>query len=779
MSGDDVSDEVLQALIDGTLSREDESRLERELTNSPSLRARLELLSGGDQFPSGSVPIPELHHSQRLSIAMQAVDRHLTDSRLSTDSNPTIHSLPKLGSETPPSSVNIDINGITVLREIGRGGMGVIYEGIDQVLGRRVAIKLISPMRAANPDARERMIREAQATAALHHENIVSIHSVQMVDGIPALIQQYIDGYSLQELIDKGEQISIETCLEIARQIARGLAAAHSAGIIHRDLKPGNILIERESKTVRIADFGMAKRIAELKHSSQDFVSGTPAFMSPEQTLGRPLDARSDLFSLGSILFYIVTGQTPFQADDPFSIIDRVRNHNVPSTQSLRSETPRWFSDLIARLLSKDPNERYTSATELLQTIDDKSVGLTSSHRKQSVFPLAFFTVACAAVLAFGSWWFFPRSLDRQNSLPKAEGMASQNNHIRIQGSDLEYRNLLSAITAAKDGDTILIQGEFEAERMDIVNKRLSIVSPPGERALIRPTEWAKDHSPILFRTDSNLTLRDIDVDWQVKEDLPFAIGGAISAVIVAISPDTLLTIENCKLSRSTGGMSVGAAGQLRMDHCWVRGGPAVGWLAQNNQASINNCVLQCVSGVTVFFPPPNARITSPARLTIDHCSIVSEGCIDFILTRPPENAIEFSIRDSVLKTERMVEITATSSLQAFLNVDMVAQRTLRQCVLWRESNCVHDVETEHLSARRVKQFNRWMNSGLRGLDSWKNFWDKDNPMPNIVGATETMIATEISEDLNDSPWKSAKPLHTWEPMPTEPTTTVGIILEK
>ncbi len=136
------------------------------------------------------------------------------------------------------------------MRLIGQGGMGVVYEGIDQTLGRTVAVKLIQPMKAASPEARERLLREAKAAASLQHDHIVTIHSVQSLDSTPALIQQYIDGYSLQELLDKEGHLPIERCIDLFKQLASGLAAAHAQGIIHRDIKPGNILIEH--RTVKL-----------------------------------------------------------------------------------------------------------------------------------------------------------------------------------------------------------------------------------------------------------------------------------------------------------------------------------------------------------------------------------------------------------------------------------------------------------------------------------------------------------------------------------------------
>jgi serine/threonine-protein kinase len=204
--------------------------------------------------------------------------------------------------------------------------MGVVYEGWDELVGRKVAIKRLLPIRSSNSNAKDRMLQEARAAGALLHPNIVSIYGVQLQEDMPILVQQFVEGETLQSRIDTQCYLSWQECADVAKQIALGLGAAHAAGIIHRDLKPDNILIEDKTNIVRIADFGIALHSRSSGLTGNDHVAGTPAYMSPEQTGGEALDARSDLFSLGSVLVAAATGQPPFGLDDPFVVMDRIRN---------------------------------------------------------------------------------------------------------------------------------------------------------------------------------------------------------------------------------------------------------------------------------------------------------------------------------------------------------------------------------------------------------------------------------------------------------------------
>ncbi len=193
--------------------------------------------------------------------------------------------------------------------------MGVVLKGFERSLNRYVAIKVLSPAMAASGAARKRFAREAQAAAAVLHENVIAIHRVDESHNLPYLVMPYVAGMSLQKRIDDEGPLPLPCVLRIGRQIAAGLAAAHAQGLVHRDIKPANILLERGVERVTITDFGLARAVDDGSVTKTGVIAGTPQFMSPEQSRGETIDARSDLFSLGSVMYAMCVGRPPFRAD--------------------------------------------------------------------------------------------------------------------------------------------------------------------------------------------------------------------------------------------------------------------------------------------------------------------------------------------------------------------------------------------------------------------------------------------------------------------------------
>ena len=732
----EITDRQLLQLIQGDMSAEEERQLENLLCLDAQLRARLDRLSGGDQWAVGSAPIPPPHQSARLSLAIEQVSRFVVDGMLP---NATPQELPQLPS----------LSGITLVREIGQGGMGVVYEGIDDALGRRVAVKFIHPMRAASPEARERLIREAKATAALHHDNIVTIHAIQTADGTPALIQQYIDGSTLQQILDSEGALPIERCIDLARQLSQGLAAAHAAGIIHRDLKPGNVLIETATGKARLADFGMAKHIAELQLSSPDMVSGTPAYMSPEQTRGEQLDGRSDLFSLGAMLYTAIAGQTPFRGDDPFVVMEQVRAAAHTPLATLRPESPAWLNATVDKLLAKSAEDRIASAEQLLKILD------ISSNQRPPLRMARGLALAGFCVLAIAlSFYWWPASKppiddNASRAVPAAKTPGSQApgsqapdaaqtaNKIWIGEPGRSYATLVSAVKDAADGDVITIESDLMTEQVDIVGKRLTIQAAAGTQPTIRPTEWAVEHSPFLFRADRDLTVKGLNIDWPVKTE-PFTEPGAtLSAVVAVTQPEATLQVDDCTIHRLQG-VCVASAGSLNLKRCRMSGGKfAMGWGANNSQLKATESQLECESSLVVVFPPANAIFRETSTASFEKCTFGGQGFVDFILFRHVDHPIALVAKQCSFDVERMVQVSGTT-IVANLNWDWVAQSVAKATLQWQESDCTHRPNIEYIASRRIRGANRWRMADVRGLEAWQKFWSvKSDTEPAILNARE------------------------------------------
>ena len=248
---------------------------------------------------------------------------------------------------------------------IGIGGMGVVFRGYDHDLQRPVAIKTILPRLANNGTAKQRFAREARAVAAILHPNVISIHDVDESNDIPWFVMPYIAGPSLRELVSENGPLPEREIVRIGLQIASGLAAAHNQGLVHRDIKPANILVDNRVNRVVITDFGLALRQSEDAITQTGNLAGTLSYMSPEQVRGEELDGRSDLFSLGCLLFYLASGEVPFPSDRAFESMHKITSEPHSDVRSLNPEISKTLAETIDKLLAKEPDHRFGSAAEL------------------------------------------------------------------------------------------------------------------------------------------------------------------------------------------------------------------------------------------------------------------------------------------------------------------------------------------------------------------------------------------------------------------------------
>jgi serine/threonine protein kinase len=251
-----------------------------------------------------------------------------------------------------------------VERVIGAGGMGVVLKAHDSELNRPIAVKILASHLAHVGAARERFAREGRAAAAVVHEHVVAIYNVETSGEVPFLVMQYVPGRSLQARVDAEGPLAVEEILRIGMQAASGLAAAHAQGLVHRDVKPSNILLEETVERAVLTDFGLARTIDDASLTRTGVLAGTPHYMSPEQSTGAAIDHRSDLFSLGAVLYFMATGHPPFRADGALAVLHRIcREPHRPVWQT-NNEIPDELSDLIDRLLEKKPSRRPASAAE-------------------------------------------------------------------------------------------------------------------------------------------------------------------------------------------------------------------------------------------------------------------------------------------------------------------------------------------------------------------------------------------------------------------------------
>ncbi|MCK4350608.1 MAG: protein kinase, partial [Candidatus Krumholzibacteria bacterium] len=251
-----------------------------------------------------------------------------------------------------------------ILEELGRGGMGVVYRAVDLDLERAVAIKFLPQHLSRNEGARQRFIHEAKAASALNHSNIGVIHEIGRTDdGQTFIVMAYYEGETLRERIDRGG-MSMEEALDIATQVASGLAKSHDKDIVHRDIKPSNIIITKD-REAKIIDFGLAKLAGKTKLTKEGSTLGTAAYMSPEQARGEEVDHRSDIFSLGSILYEMLAGEPPFKGEHEAALLYCIVHEEQKHLGAVQPQLPGSLEDIVNRCLAKDPSDRFERTGEL------------------------------------------------------------------------------------------------------------------------------------------------------------------------------------------------------------------------------------------------------------------------------------------------------------------------------------------------------------------------------------------------------------------------------
>jgi serine/threonine protein kinase len=259
-----------------------------------------------------------------------------------------------------------------VLKQLGKGGMGIVYLAHDTRLSRHVALKVMLPEFVSDAPSQERFLREARAAAQISHSNVVTVYEADVLGSVPYMVMQFLQGYPLDEYLRKKGLPSVPQSIKVAQEAALGLAAAHELGLIHRDIKPANLWLEAPGGRVKVLDFGLARPVeAEggTEVTKSGAVVGTPAYMSPEQARGGKVDHRTDLFSLGAVLFRLVTGRTPFERPSVMAVLLALSTEPEPQVLALNPQVPPALARLIHQLLSKNPDHRPRTAEEVAERL--------------------------------------------------------------------------------------------------------------------------------------------------------------------------------------------------------------------------------------------------------------------------------------------------------------------------------------------------------------------------------------------------------------------------
>ena len=346
------------------------------------------------------------------------------------------------------------IGNFEVLGLVGAGGMGVVLKALEPALDRIVAIKILAPHLASSKSARKRFAREARAAAAVIHENIIPIYQVAEWNELPYLVMPYHPEPTLGQRIADDGPLELEAILSIAMQVARGLAAAHSQGLVHRDVKPANILLSKGTERAIITDFGLARSADDASLTNTGILAGTPHYMSPEQARGEKVDSKSDLFSLGSVLFAMVSGSPPVNFEQGTETIERIRRTDLdalPETENC----PAWMIRLIRWLHAADRRNRPESSEAVAEILEQclahmrqpdqvavPEVLLQHAPKRRVSLPMVAAVSTSALVLAGLCWLCFAGMLGSQSSFPNSPSDANSGGLVATEGTQLTVEQL-------------------------------------------------------------------------------------------------------------------------------------------------------------------------------------------------------------------------------------------------------------------------------------------------------------------------------------------------
>lgn len=288
----------------------------------------------------------------------------------------------------PVSLVGQQVGNYEVLRELGRGGMGVVYRAHEASLNRPVALKVLAPQLASDPAFAQRFLREARAAAGLNHPNVVTVYAVGEHEGSPYIAMEYIRGESLADRIERTGRLSVDEAVAITTAVAGALAAAHRQGLIHRDVKPQNIMLDDTGRP-RLLDFGLVKATEGNTALTETGVQlGTPQYMAPEQVQGKPVDGRTDIFALGVVLFEMLTGRAPFQASTPMAVMYQITHEPLPPLRQVCPDVSPALAQLVTNMTAKSPTGRFMRAESVVEELRRVRDGNAPASAPASFVPI-------------------------------------------------------------------------------------------------------------------------------------------------------------------------------------------------------------------------------------------------------------------------------------------------------------------------------------------------------------------------------------------------------
>jgi hypothetical protein len=681
---------------------------------------------------------------------------------------------------------------------LGRGGIGVVYRATDRVLGRDVAIKVLRANLADSESMRERFLREARAAASLRHENVVAIYGVGQHDEQPYLVMEYVPGGSLADRLLRKGKLACADVVRLGSEVVAGLAAAHAKGIIHRDIKPGNVLWDAEATRYKLTDFGLAKALDDVSLTRAGMILGTPEYLSPEQAQGVPVDARSDLFSLGAVLYAALTGTSPFRADSTIATVERVRTHSQPDVRDVRPDCTAELARVIERLLAKDPERRYPSAADVvgdLRRIEERlfqiplpprervgrgsdSSQLSPAQRveRPAVVPhsrtwqkpwtlwaaAATFLLAAAAGIA----WYanrdpqtVPQSGDdvvSADTATSADIIATADQGFVVAGGTKVHDSLVVAVDAASAGGIIEVHGNgrLQIDPVYIRSKPLTIRAARGNRPVLVANTARPSSGPALS-TDSDLTVEGLEIQWTSADSQPEEFGPAMLARSAISTSGGTLRVRHCEITVGDGTICLAVSrAACEVHNCRLSAprGACILWRpGDGRKVSAENNVLSGQTGVTIALSDPATQgLTSVLELTANTWR--GRKAVELLLGAGPKHRVEVRAKrnrfgvDHLLASRWMLRGPKANWSPTIEEM----KRFLAGRLVWQEEKNLYGASLVFLAHQSIRQDLSPIESAPSDLAAWEAFWNTPgsgsqqgaptDELRSKVGADETLI---------------------------------------
>jgi hypothetical protein len=640
--------------------------------------------------------------------------------------------------------------GYDILEIAGRGGMGVVFKAWDRTLQRIVALKVILPKRSSDLAVAARWLDEARTVAALQHDHIVAVHHAGMAKGLPFLLMPFHAEGTLERFLNARKKLPARDVVQVGLQLARALAATHARGILHRDIKPSNVLLEHGLERVRLADFGLARQTRDdgAAASPRPAVAGTPHYMSPEQARGEEIDPRSDLFSLGALLYHLASGQTIYPATRSSEALRLATRGEPARLRTTKTKVPARLAALIERLLSSRPADRFASATEVATELEGLSQGRTRFRRRVLPWVLgaAAACLAAAAAIAILDWTGRTAII---NTL-----LCQRNGHAYyIRGRFGTHPMLASAVAAARPHDVIEVRfsGEQLTTPIRTGGRPLTIRAAVG----FSPILVAKNSAQPLMLADAPLTLEGLTLCRR---------GPRPNTAPVILVESVPLHLLNCRILR------VQMQLPILLTQGRFRTSPPTGLSSTRpllafqpgSIGTLRNCV---IAGSQAAAVGVRGSTNQPTHIEAEHNLFVVERAF----TMKPELLTKVTLKSlrSVFVTGGLLELDESGpprgvtlhwescflerTSAGFLRINQPHEGALIRSLDWRETNVVYGgpggVLAVSRDGRQLASETRWSERLELGSQSHR-FTERQAFPTTCVRATLAVSAADLDEEI-------------------------------